>query len=233
MKHPLGLKNPLAVSVILLCCVIVITASAASAVPADNSAQVTNPDVLVLVLSNPGLPENVAVNYNSKVTDETVQKDIANIIAGLGADASDVNIVTSGSNTPQGRNITSAAFSLKWPAGGGLIRVEPFVIALKRYRNIWINFLGTPASDAAIPPSFENRYLIMSAVKSGNALQMKFTVKNPGFDRLAISRQEKNNGSGGLTGTGRILLIVGIALVGAVLAYFVSDILAKRSRARD
>ena len=194
----------------------------------------TFPDVLVLVLNGMGSSDQVSINFNSAVSNNDAQKIMSSLASNSKWAIRNEKISTQGSNTPGGKPTTSINFQTPVivSKSQGALPIEPFIIALKNYKNIQINFLVASQFNFKGLKTFENNYVKIGLQQSGNSYQYTINVKNSGFNKLDLSLtdDEKNTHNSAMPFGARILLTLGIAIGGAVIAYFIVAYFTKNNR---
>jgi hypothetical protein len=225
---------------VLLVCVLVLALAhlpggLAVAQPKPTQPPSMSPQVLVMVFSGVGPLDQVAINYNKLASKAEAETDVSALAKDPSWMVRNVRFTTGKPSTPGAQETTSSLFqAAPLPnARLGSLPIEQFIIALRRFKIIQINYLVASGFDFRGPQDFENRYVKIQLKRSGsNSYQYTVNVKDAGFDQLSLPipkpeapAPQPETSRGG----GRIVLIIGIALAIGVCAYVVA-VLASRAR---
>ncbi|MHB9037721.1 MAG: hypothetical protein ACYC64_13750 [Armatimonadota bacterium] len=219
----------------LLLCIPIVCHSANEA-----SSAMGSPDVLVLVLSGMGPYDKVSINYASDVSDKGAEADLKKLVRATRWQVRDPKLTTETSNTPGAKPTTSVSFDTPRVVSlaEGILPVEPFVNVFKRFKTIRINYLMTSPFKLAGLRDFENEFVKVSLKQTGNSYQYTVSVKNSEFDRAGLPAQSATQAGtsqprAGISTSKRIILTVGLALLGSVFVYFMAAYICKRRRTRE
>ncbi|MCE5314235.1 MAG: hypothetical protein ABFD49_11230 [Armatimonadota bacterium] len=205
---------------------------------ADKRSQAAEiPDVLVLVLSGIGSFDKVSINYASDVSDKDVDSDLKNLAQATRWQMRDAKQTTQTAAVPGAKPITSVSFDTPRVVSttDGILPVEPFVDVFKRFKTIRINYLITMQFSFAGLKNFENDFVNVVLKQSGNSYEYTVSMKNNDFERAGLpdgtnASVETSGDQAGMSGAKRVIIIVGLALLGAVFAYFVAAYICKRRK---
>ena len=204
---------------------------------AADEAKFTHPDVLVLVMGGMGSNDLVSISYNSVVELPKTQADL-DAAAAVGAwQVKDAKGETKSSGGPKPVLTTSISFAARGIIGygDGSLRIEPFVTALKRFRNIQIIYLVPQTFQFRGLKDFENRYVSVKLIPKTSSYEYRIVVKDAGFEKLSLPlvqpvKPRAEEPKGMPLGT-RVAVAVLLALLGAVAVYLLTTYLSRR-RAR-
>lgn len=166
------------ISVIFL---LIVTLSAPNYAKAAESEPV--PDIVILVLSGvlPTPYDAVSVTYNSKISKEQAHADLKTLsmLGGWQAKASQISTVggTTGSEF-------QALGIVKWDLG--VLPIEPFVRAFKRYKNIKLHFIVKGAFPFKSLRNYSDEYVDISFSSTYETYIYTIKIKNPNFDKLNL-----------------------------------------------
>jgi len=218
---------------VLVMCLGSAASAAESAKPPGNSA----PDVLVLVLGIMGSHDHVSVNYSSKMPTEQVQADLAKVDWETRWPIEAVKITTASVGTPGAQPTTQLVFRVPGVAdrAAGTLPLSPFVNALKRYKAIEIDYVLLPGFVFKGRKDYEDSYVKVVMRQEGNSYCYRIQVKDSSFGAIRIPLkpdEPKNQAPRPSMPTGtRVMLIVGLAVVGAAAAYLATAYYTNRRRA--
>ena len=195
------------------------------------------PDVLVLVLSSGQAAEQVGINYASAVLAGQARKDIKALSRETGWLIENVSVATRSSGAPGGRRTTSAMF--RTPAivnrTEGLLPLEPFVSALKRFKSIQVNYIFAAGFSFRGLKDFENNYVKIVLSSSANSCVYRIRVKNSNFERLGLPLRQpvkRVEREAGMSSGARVALILGLAVICSVAAYLAVLCVSRRRASR-
>ncbi|MCE5198212.1 MAG: hypothetical protein ABFD54_07710 [Armatimonadota bacterium] len=193
-----------------------------------------SPDVLVLVLNGMGAYDQVSINYTGEIPDKQVKADLAEWVrlSGLPVHGGEI---ASDTNGPGAKPTTSVSFQTTnvVNAANGTLSLDPFVTALRRFKNIQVNFLVASQFQFKGIGNFENDYVDVKLNQSGNSYQYKIKIKNSDFKRAGLPLKIETAGEsrrGGMPLGARVLLVLGIAVLGALVAYVATAALTRRRK---
>ncbi|MCL5103041.1 MAG: hypothetical protein M1133_02845 [Armatimonadetes bacterium] len=216
---------------------VLVVAGTVCAAPNDKST--ASPDVLVLVLNGLGPFDQVSINYTSAIPDQDAKNDVAALARDTGWMVRNVEVTTKSVNRPGAKPTTAVMF--KTPGivkpQEGLLALEPFIAALKRFGSIQVNYLVYDSRFGFRGlRDFENRYVKIAMSQTGNSYVYRVRVKDKDFTRLKLPlRPEVEHVAAPRESTpvgARVMLVIGFALIGAVVAYFLVACIS-RSRRSD
>jgi hypothetical protein len=146
------------------------------------------PDAMVLIMS--GLfPEDMgSIIYNSEVSDSDAKADLKEIARIAGWKVSNILVKTE-SNTPEAPKTTNIDFqvdsgAVEWAAG--IIQVEPFAVALKRFDSIRVNYVLQGKMTFRSLRDYKNRYVDIDFSEDRGTYTYDITVKDRDFDKLGL-----------------------------------------------
>jgi hypothetical protein len=192
-----------------------------------------SPDVLVLILSGIGPNDSVSINYATKVSDKDVDADVKKLMKATRWPANNAEQTTETANVPGAKPTTSVNFqTMRIVASDGLLPIEPFVDVFKRFKVIRINYLMQSPFQFAGLKDFENDFVKVSFLASGNSYQYTVQIKNSSFDSAGLPMQPKTLETAqpmkGMSASMRTILIVGTALLVSVFVYFMAAYICRR-----
>ena len=199
----------------------------------DKSAakKLTSPDVLVLVLSGMGPYDQVSINYTSAVSKLDAQRDLDTLARKTAWNIQNQSISTQAGSMPGAKSTTSATFQVLpvVNASQGVLPLEPFIVVLKRFKTIQINYLVASSFTFQGLKNFEDDFVKINLSRSGNSYLYTVGVKNSNFDRLNLPLKEESKApqKASMPVGARVLLIIGLALICALLVYGVVTVLTK------
>ena len=239
ISHYLPLhKRGLLARALLLTLITVLVSCGSIIFAQDKSApkKLSSPDALVLVLSGMGPNDQVSINYATAVSKIDAQKDLDVLAKSTGWVIQNQSITTQAGHTPGAKPTTSANFQVSpiVDARQGTFPLEPFLVALKRFKTIQVNYLVASQFPFQGLKNFENDYVKINLGRSGNSYLYTVDIKNSNFDRLDLPLREQNNApkKAPMPLGARIMIIVGMSLVGAVLVYIIVSYLTKARERR-
>lgn len=205
-----------------------------SSVYAADEAKFTRPDVLVLVLGGLGANDLVSINYATVVPLPKAQADLDAIASMGGWQVKDAKGETKASGGPNPVNSTSISFAAKGLIGytDGTFSIEPFVIGLKRFQFIEIDYLVPSGFQFRGLKDFDNRYVNIQMRPARNSYRYRIVVKDTGFEKLGLPLVQPNETKAtqhqGMPLGLRLALGLGLGLLGAAAAYLVATYLGRR-----
>ncbi|MEK7679937.1 MAG: hypothetical protein AAB356_07075, partial [Deltaproteobacteria bacterium] len=205
--------------------IVAVVAAAGTACAAPKPS--ASPDVLVLVLNGLGPFDQVSINYTSAIPDQDAKNDVAALSRDSGWMVQEVKVTTKAVNRPGAKPTTAVMF--KTPGivdpQQGLLRLEPFIDALKRFDSIQVNYLVYDSRFGFRGlRDFENRYVRIAMSQTGNSYVYRVQVNDKDFTRLRLPLRPEARPVAPprepMPVGARVMLVMGIALIGAVAAYF-------------
>lgn len=201
-----------------------------------NESKLQAPDVLILVLTNIGALDQVSINYNSNIPIAVAQKDLNFLIHQAKWLVQNPNASIEAPNIPGAKPTTSVLFTTQGMVNTrtGAMALEPFIEALKRFKHIEIDYIQVPNIQYRGVKDFENDFVKINLSQSGSVYRYKVVIKDSKFNNLQLpvtQAQTERVGHGGMPVGARIMLIIGIALLGAMVVYVATTIAVKRSKA--
>jgi hypothetical protein len=141
------------------------------------------PDVLVMVDSGGEPLDRVSVTYNAPLTDAQARADVASMLLGGGWKASDLTVSTSGQPPT-----TSAEFRAKGVANWntGAVYIEPFIVALKRFRLIKVYFKLSETFPFRSLKDYHDKRVDITCTGTGNGVDYWVKINDHSFDRLNL-----------------------------------------------
>lgn len=201
-----------------------------------SASKLPSPDVLVLVLDGMGPYDQVSINYAGTVSKTDAQKDLMELSKISHWVIQNQSVSTQAGSMPGAKQTTSAAFQTMPVVDKtqGTLPIEPFIVTLKRFKNIQINYLVASKFTFQGLKNYENDNVKINLRQSGNSYLYTVGIKNSDFERLDLPlKAESGTAQKQPMPLGaRILLIIGLALVCAVIVYFVVAYLT-RGRVRS
>lgn len=216
---------------VALCLCLVFTCPARCA--DQDSTKFTRPQVLVLVLGGFGPSDQCSINYDSVVALPKAQSDLDTIGAAGKWQVSNAKGETKASGGPKSAATTSISFTAKGLIGysDGTLPLEPYIIGLKRHKYIEVDYIAPSSFVFHGLEDFENDFVKIQLVQSGNSYRYRIVVKDPGFSKLDLPRREseqpKTEESRG-TGARRLMMAIGTAVLASLVAYLVVMYMSKR-----
>jgi len=197
----------------------------------DQQGNSERPDVVVLVQSGFGYRDTVSINYSDKVTDQQVRKDVQSLIDTARWTVSEAQISTEDTNVPDSQASTSVSFQTDQIVSQsvGLYPLEPFILALKRYKTIQVTYFLRESVDFRGLRDYDNKYVTVSYQSPATYL---VTVKRQDFERLDLpltppKKPEAVEKKRSDTKTG---LIVILAVLCGIIAYCIAALYSKSHR---
>ena len=196
-----------------------------------SQASVMQPDVLVLILDGVGSDDQVSITYAAAVSQARASEDVAALVRDTRWTVRDVKVSTAKTSTPNGASAmrTSARFSVAplVNRAEGTLPLEPFIIALKRFKTIQVNYLVMSSFEFRGLEDFENDSVKVMLSRSGGSYVYRIDVKNPDFGVINLPSKQvepvaKPAEKAGMPVSARVLLVIGLALVVGVIAYIVA-----------
>lgn len=200
-------------------------------------AKLKSPDVLVLVLNGSSPQESVSVQYTTEVPDEIAEADLKALVKATRWRVGKYEITTDTANSPGAKPTTSISFQtpLIVDTRAGLLPIEPFIDVFKRFDNIQVNYLVMSSFKFAGLKDFENNFVKVKFKASGNSFQYSVQVKENDFKKAELPLQYVSSNKSAASQTGlspvmRIILIIVIALLGSMSAYFMAAYICRRRK---
>ncbi len=199
------------------------------------------PDVMALIISG-SMPQDMAsIIYNSEVPRANAIADLKEVARLAGWKVSNVSVSTEAS-APGGPKMTSIDFqvdsgAVEWATG--IIQVEPFIVALKRFDKIQINYALQGKLPFRSIRDYQNKYVDIDFDTTNRTYSYAVTVKDRDFDKLGLPLivSQPKEGPGAKTagnttgGSGKIIwLALLLALAAGVVVYVISSRAAGKSK---
>ena len=196
-----------------------------------------SPDVLVLVLSGMGPLDQISINYTSAIPKQQALGDIDALARDYSWIVREARVTVASSSTPGARPTTSSVFrTAPLPnSREGTLPLEPFVSVLRRFGSIRVNYLLAMPFEFRGLKEFESEYVKIDLKRGGNSYQYTVRVKGRDFKRLGLPLTEPKAHEPARAGTlaaARTLIIVGLALAAALVAYLIAAVVAGRRNQR-
>ena len=189
---------------------------------------------LVLIMSGMGPADQVSINYTTQVSAQQIGNDLSEISGDSGWAIRNPRTTTETVGAPGSKPSTSVLFEVAGltNAASGILPIEPFVNALKRFRTVEIMYLQPPRMRYRGLKDFESEFVKIILIRTGNTYKFVVTVKDSGFDRLNLPKLQpsKKPAPRGMASSPRLLLVIGIAVVGFALVYLIGLRLIGRRR---
>jgi hypothetical protein len=212
-------------TVALLFAILLGASTIGSASPsADPKVSQKVPNVLILVISGvlPTGADGISFTYDAEVPESAVKADLKAILGASGWNAKAFRVTTQ-----QGR--TSAEFqvdgAVKWDRG--IILVEPFAIAFKRFSLIQVSYLLPGSFPSHSLKDYSDKYVDIKYEVKGNSYTYAINVKDHSFNKLnlpiiiASADQTKPESAARKSGGGgRVLIALLLALAAGAIVYF-------------
>lgn len=200
---------------------------------ADDTQKFTRPDVLVLVLGGIGSSEMVSINYTGVVALPKAQADLDTIAAAGKWQATNARGETKSSGGPNPKPTTSITFQAKGVIDyvNGALPLEPFIVGLKRFKFIEVDYMIPQTFQFKGLKDFENEFVKIQMSPSGNSYRYRIVVKNADFTKLGLPLAQPTATESkqvGMPVGKRVLLAFGLAILGAGIVYLVTAYLLKR-----
>ena len=202
----------------------------------QNQLSTVPPDVIVLAMSGLEPQDRFNITYNGLVDVAKAQADLKTLVEAAGWRAENVTMLTDKANNSTFIEFTVTG-AVNWKEG--ILQVEPFAIAFKRFKRIEIGYIIQGTFPFHSLRNYENKYVnIHWKPGTGNTAQnYTIIIKDNNFDRLDLplkvipkdetaetSKNKQKQGSGT-----SILTVLLIALVsGAAVFIIVSRVTQKR-----
>lgn len=197
------------------------------------------PDVMVMILSVMPPYDQVSIQYNSVMNSDQTSADLSVLARETGWLFKNVESSTQSAGTPGSVPTTSTNFIMLRIANytEGLLPLSPFVDTFKRFKRIEIRYLVTKDYRFRGLRDYENKYVRIGMSQEGTSYLYRVQVKDRGFDKIQIPLKPTPKPvvgrAAGMSFWARILLIFGVAAIGAVLAYLLTSFIAKRRAGND
>lgn len=225
-----GSRSGLTLLTVLLVCLLLCLSQS---VHAQTNDTFTRPQVLVLVMGGFGSSDQCSINYDSVVSLPKAQSDLDTIAAVGNWQVKDAKGETRSSGGPKPVPTTSISFAAKGLIGyaDGTLPLEPYLLGLKRFKFIEVDFITPSGFTFQGLEDFENRFVKIQLSKSGTAYRYRIVVKNGDFTKLDLplrQPQKRDVEERQSSGTGRVMLAVGLAVAAALVVYLVMLFVSKR-----
>ena len=235
-SNPLVRPPAWRISLKLLLLGVILSVCVSPSLFAADQTSFQRPQVLVLVLGGLGSSDIVSVQYTTVVPLKTAQADL-DAMRFLGKwEVRDAKSETKSSGGPRPKQTTSVSFSTKGIIDytRGSLTLEPFIVGLKKYEFIEVDYLIPSAFQFHGLEDFENRYVSIKMSPGTNSYRYRVVVKNSNFDKLNLplvqAVAQRAPARNGMSLTARLVLGIVLGLLGAVAAYFIAVYLGRRRR---
>lgn len=214
-----------------------ILCSIVSSQAAPESTSVFRPKVLVLIMGNQNARDLISVNYTGVAPLATAQADLDKMASLGGWDPTNAKGETRTSGGPDPVNSTSISFQAKVIGyDKGVLPIEPFITALKRFEFIEIDYLTPAAFRFNGLQDYEDKYVKIKLQTTGeNAHRYRIIVKNAGFTSLDLPLTQPVEHvevqQAGRTIGERLMLGLLFGLGGALVVYILTTIILRRRSA--
>jgi hypothetical protein len=202
-------------------------------VPAS-PAKMSVPGVLVLVLSTGGPFDQVSINYASAIPKSEAEKDVYLLKKETSWPITNLKITVADTSTPGSKPSTSSVFAVPPLVNtrDGTLILEPFISVLRRFPLIEVDYLiSRPFSFRGLT-DFESRWVKIELTQAPNSYRYRVRVKDKGFERLGLplvdQSAESSKSTMKISGITRILIIVVVAVLASLVAYFVASRFQRR-----
>jgi hypothetical protein len=162
-----------------------------NAAPAASAAEDTD-QVMVIVFVRPGWWDQVGITFNQKVPTAQARKDVAEIARRTGWNLDPVR-VTHEAATPGGPVMTSVEFAA--PAVDPRthsLPVEPFVLALRRFRRVSVMFVLPEGFPYWGPLSHQAPGIAMRGERVKGTYTFHFTIIDPKIQAFKLPLRNPN-----------------------------------------
>lgn len=212
-----------------------------ASIAAGSAKLVDAPDVMVMILSVTPPYDQVSIQYNSVLSSDATNADLSALARDTGWLFENAESSTQSAGTPGSVPTTSTNFIMLRIANytEGLLPLSPFVDTFKRFKRIEIRYLVTKDYKFRGLRDYENQYVKIDMSHQGSSYLYRVQVKDRGFDKIQIPLKPTPKPVAGRAVPKafeivvRILLIFGVAAIGAVLAYLLTSFVAKRRAGND
>ena len=189
--------------------------------------EISNPDVLILVLSGTGPWDQVSVNYAAEVSVADVRKDILALANDYKWIIKNERASTALASIPGAKPTTSMSFQTPRivNADSGLLPIEPFITTFKRFKSMEIVYLTGSEFRFRGLKNFDNEYVNIRMKQSSGSYRYRIEIKDNEFERLGLPQREvkqDNRQRAPMSAGVRVMLSIGLALAVAVVAYLIA-----------
>lgn len=195
------------------------------------------PDVLILVMSGLGRYDQVSINYNSEVPVSKAQIDL-NTLARVGHWAI-LSPSASIKSTSAAKAIRSTSVSFQSQGilnqQSGTLSLEPLVNTFKRFKYIEVDYITPTSFTFHGLKDFENKYVKIILSQSGSSYRYRVRIKNSSFTRLSLPLKQSaqtESQSIQIALLPKLLIILGIAILGAIIAYLSAAFISKKLKSK-
>ncbi|MBI2843147.1 MAG: hypothetical protein HYX78_07080 [Armatimonadetes bacterium] len=182
------------------------------------------PDVVVLVFSGVLPSDGISFTYKEEVDKDVAEADLDALLEATGWTAKETRITTTGEP-----KMTSVEFqvdgAVNW--GSGILLVEPFALAFKRFDLVQVNYVLQGAFPFRSLTDYKDKHVDISWMSKNNSQIYTIRIKDRGFDRLGLplavapevaKQKQKVEEKDGHSGT-KIWLALLLALVAGVIVF--------------
>lgn len=187
-----------------------------------------------MIMANQNARDLVSVNYASVVPLATAQADLDKVAALGGWSPVNAKGETRASGGPEPVDSTSISYQAKIVAyDKGALPIEPFIMALKRFEYIEIDYLTPAAFHFNGLRDYEDKYVKIELQATGeNTHRYRITVKDAGFTKLDLPLTQPAEPveaqQTGRTVGQRLLLGLLFGLGGALVVYIFTTVILRR-----
>ena len=203
----------------------------------DKVSKNSVPDVQVLVLTGRGPADEVSINYTIEASNEQASSDLAALARETNWTMENIRTTTRSASAPGIAPTTSVLFDARGivNAASGTLALEPFVGALKRFESIEILYINVPEMQFRGLEDFDNEFVKINLSRTGSSYRYRVRVKDSNFDKLdlPVNQPTAEPVETGARPGARVMLIVGVALLGAVLVYLAVAYLSRLRGAQE
>ena len=222
--------------VTLLLAIIIIAVLIAPSATAQNSklSGINKPDVLVLVLCGMEQSDTVSITFTDSVGENDIKSLIDTLKSITAWNITDLTTSTVTASMPSSVPSTSVNFKTNGIANytNGTIPIEPFIIALKKYKVIHVNYLFLSGFNFKGLLDYSDDYVNIKQSSNQGSIVYKIDVLDNNFDKLNLpitpvniqSTEKKSNTSI------KITIIIILAFILAFITYLsAARLLSKKS----
>lgn len=219
----------------VIACLVTVGAAAA---PTSQKSSPQVPDVLVLALCGTGPTDQVSINYSSVVPTKRAMSDIKAVGKETGWFVGGEKVTTMSVSAGGGLKTTSGCFTtlsiLDYKEG--ILPLEPFVNALKRFRSIEVNFLTPKRFQFRGLEEFENEFVKIHLIRGGGTYLYRVRIKDSNVEHITLPKRqpvEQPSRRRGMSGGARAAWAIAIAVACAAAAYLIAYMICRRRRTAD
>jgi hypothetical protein len=199
---------------------------------AANTSNMSAPQVLVLIWAGAGWTDLVSVNYDGTVIEKNVREDIDAISKGTGWAVNNLHISTKKIPVPGANLSTSATFetNTSLASGSATVYIDPIVLAFKRMDRLQISILVGKTTSINAPDGFTDDKVSIAGVYNPGNIQYVVKITDHTITQLDWPNHQAYQATGKtIRHTGRnFLVIISLASIGAIIAYFTTRKLTRK-----